>query len=574
MPGRCAFDEIKFGFQSREFKSSKHLKPAKGFDTETDKGYARIISDGSKFIEAKSLDDILSFLVNRDNRDYFNLWWNINFDFAAIFKWEPDVLNQLMKGDSAEYKQYKIKYISRKSFTIHNREEKFINVFFDLYQFYHTSLGNASRTYLGEEPHEFKEHRDKIFELYPINEIGLYCQDDAQKTQKLGTRLLAGFDKLGLKPKKLYSTGYISQEFTLRTADIPVVYNLPKSVSRMYWEAYYGGWFDIYQRGVFNGTSYDINSAYPAELRSLPDIRDGEWKPKVDESQDFGVILTQVSNDLQTCQPLALQLKNRKNLYPIFDKPTIRYMTLGEYKAYKEFMKIKPIKGWTFYPDADCRYPYRKMMDDLFEAKSKAPKDTADYLVPKLVANSCYGKAAQLTMKEGRWEAGKLFNPFYAAETTARTRVNMFKRIIPYQENVVTVLTDAVVFDKDITLSTSSKLGDFSLKSRNKPCLMLQCGIYQYDDLTGATRGFSKGDNLWELVNRDGKQIEVHVKKPKTFKESIIQDKFFEINVFNEVPKIIDLSRDIKRLWPSEFQLRDLLNGLQTSKAVPISLFS
>lgn len=575
MVGKCSWDDIRLRPQHREHSLKGANKACEGFDTETKNGYAKIIASSTAWREVESLDDCLELLTRGNANHEFNMFWNINFDFNVIFKWDRDTLYQIHEKGEARYKHYYISYLKSKSFLIHDLQQKKKYRYYDAFQFYKSKLSKAAEKYLGQSEHELKQDRANLFDNHSIKEIGDYCQDDAMKTKLLSERLVEGFNKQQLYLKHLFSTGYVAQEYVLRKTDVCTMWDVPKPVNRMYWQAYRGGWFDTYKRGVMKVTSYDLSSAYPAVMYNFPDLRQGKWKKGIDEDQAIGVITCKLKSDLMECQPLAVK-SGILNVYPLFANESNISMTLQEYKALKKHMDIEVQEAWTFHEQEGCRRPYQEIISYLYDLKQKAEKNSSDYLVSKLIMNSSYGKTCELTKRKDKagvekWTIGKLFNPVYAAETTAWARVELFNHILPYSKHVVSVLTDAVMFDREISLPQKTGLGAFELKHKDMECLVVQTGVYQFEDGDGATRGFGKNTDLWKVVDTDSTALKVNVLKPMNFKECIIQDCFEKIGVFVEKEKKIDLNKDRKRLWEDVKSAKQLLNGPIESWPVPVS---
>ncbi|MDE1816708.1 MAG: hypothetical protein KGI11_09145 [Thaumarchaeota archaeon] len=59
---------------------------------------------------------------------------------------------------------------------------------------------------------------------------------------------------------------------------IPLFNEVPYEVQELARQSFYGGRFELIQRGFIGYCClYDINSAYPHVLTTLPDITDRKW---------------------------------------------------------------------------------------------------------------------------------------------------------------------------------------------------------------------------------------------------------------------------------------------------------
>jgi hypothetical protein len=240
-------------------------------------------------------------------------------------------------------------------------------------------------------------------------------------------------------------------------------------------------------------------------------------------------------------------------------------------------MNIKPILAYAFHPAPRCGFPYEQLLDRLFAEKERHKPTDARYLMAKRIMNSFYGKSAELRKDGEWWRAGKMFNPCYAAEITARVRMRIYDTIKAMPSRVVSLLTDGIIFDGDVKLPCGKRLGDWELKHEREECVVLSSGVYEYHKhhehgaacyhdgqvscgmAVGqhcgerATRGFSRRNSLYDLLDTAG-VVETKTMRPTKMAEAVIQDRVKDVGVFSEVTKKLALDTDIKRLWPEEIK--------------------
>ena len=390
-----SLNNIKFLSPRRNYVANKSQKLIKGFDTETLNGYCKILADNSTSVTTDGIADVLSFLCRKENRSTLNFFYNLTFDAEVMLKHDMAILRQLARTGKAEQQGFCFRYIPKKCLTVRDSNRNTYK-FYDIAQFFSCSLAAASEKYLNEKPHELKTERGTLFENHSLEKIKEYCKDDASKTQRLAQFLFKTFSETGLVVNKPYSAGYVSQEYALRFASVPCCFDLPPIVAKLYWLAYRGGWFDTYKRGVLNITSYDISSAYTAAMLKLQDIRQGRWKRGIEDKSSMGVVLAEISGNLDRCNPIAVKQRSG-NIYPLFDKPHKTALTLQEYFALKETLEIKEIMAYSFIPNDKVRMPYSSLIEKLYGIKQSFSSSDARYLTAKLILNSLYGKTAQLT---------------------------------------------------------------------------------------------------------------------------------------------------------------------------------
>ena len=160
-------------------------------------------------------------------------------------------------------------------------------VFFDIAQFYdRSSLLNAYKSNIGELPESYvdmKNNRDGFSKTYyrkNTSKIRQYCIDDCKITKKLSEHFIKMFFNLfNFYPKKFVSSGYIAEKVLINNGiNFPLLQDLPVPVANFAWNSYFGGRFEMIQRGfIGKAYIYDINSAYPYAISQLPDLTDGDW---------------------------------------------------------------------------------------------------------------------------------------------------------------------------------------------------------------------------------------------------------------------------------------------------------
>lgn len=549
----------------------KYEYGCEGFDTETDDGYARIIADGNSYTEVESLDDALAFLTRKEARNRHNFFYNLRYDVAAIFKQDPGVLRSLFCSGRAEYAGFRFAYIPKKLLCIRS-EDKHIYRFTDIAQFYMCSLETAAQKYLGEKTHELKGRRDRLFSEIPTSRIGEYCQHDALLTRKLGEKHLESIHALGLFPRMCISGANLSEVYLRQNADLPHIYDVPRRIAEMYYKAYRGGWFEMFQRGRFRAWQYDITSAYPEVLRDLPDLRRGRWVRGIRFEAPLGVCRVLLRTCRTSCPPLSCYRPQMLS-YPEIDVETVAHITLSEYRALKDVYKMELLDAWSFVPEGREAYPFRECVDRLFSLKQSLKGDAGRYNAVKITLNSIYGKTFQKTqMPDGEWKAGKLFNPVYAAEITARTRMKIWDSIHGCEENIIGVATDAVLSTKPLKLPIGKDMGQWQEEKAGSDLIVVMNGIYQFFGDQGKLRGSPMKKGLSLNYAADSDVLHISGRRPLSPKEAFARNDPGLANIFVDASYDISLEnrRRIEIEAPETF--RDLLYNVYDSKPLPLSL--
>lgn len=544
-----------------------------GLDTETLHGNCRLIADNMEYYRfTDDINECLDFLSQKRFRSSHNFFFNLNYDINAIIKYLPkDNLTELYQKAKTHYDGYKLFFIPRKLFRLIHAKHSY--KFYDVAQFFDSSLEKASLKYLGLDkyvepidrvelgtnPAYWKKHKASIIK---------YCINDSKLTQKLGVLLHDTVTtNIDLYPNSYISKASICKEFVRKSCKVPNVLDLPPNALRYAFNSYSGGRFEVLRKGkIGNATLYDINSAYPHTIRNLIDVTQGKWKriKNLHERADYGYYLVKVLTRYNKISPIAIPLKNRVICYPLIECAT--YMTKNEILNYEPLIEYEVIDGWEFYADKYI-YPFRNYIDQIFKLKQATHDEHYEYKLYKILMNSLYGCFYEKApMKNGSRYAGKLFNPIYATEITADTRINLVKTSMPYINDVVAHATDSILFKGDPEITTSDKLGGWSLQASGK-AIVLRSGFYQIDKIF-KKRGIKKAvnisspygqfKNIFDFIKKypDLTVYPIVSNRPLTFIECLIHHKkhdLTDINQFTDMEYKIDINKDHKRVWNSEF---------------------
>ncbi len=514
---KCSFDELFYYHRKHKAEQKTERIKLLGIDAEalnTGEPFMFCLSDGT-VIQAS---DLYETLFERKYRGFKFVCFNLKYDEGAIVYPLPnEQLNELRTVGRTEWQGYGFRSIPNKELVI-SKGHKSV-AFYDIAQFYGTSLDKAAQYYLGKSKLDIET---KTF--YPdyvkrnFNKIATYCINDAKLTLELAEYFVDILIKeLDIYPQKLYSTGYIAGIHFSRVCDIIDVrryWRFHKNLLRYAYEAYAGGKFEVYQRGFGNFYQYDINSAYPYELAQLKDVRHAKVKhSKEYQKADYAFIRAKLTIT-RDYSPVPVN-QNGFCYYPagIFYKT----ITLAEYDfLVKRGDKIEIIDGyWLKCPD---KKPYYDEVMRLYalKAKYKVGGDKLRYLLVKILLNSFYGKLIQVTYKhKGKrsyYEAGYLFNPIYAAVITANTRLRCSQVADNHKDEVVAIHTDSVITTTDLStngIKLSGDIGDWDLVSSGDG-VMVGCGVYQVGDYSHY-RGYNwdakaLGDLTTFIMSNKGKR--------------------------------------------------------------------
>ena len=572
---KCHFREVKYYHRDKALNPITERIKILGLDTEaltTGEPFMFAISDGGIYPMVQLLD----VLFRKEYRGTRFLLWNIHYDEGALLYHVPIAeLEELRATGSTYHEGYTYHSIPNKELRI--TKGKHAVTFYDICQFYESmTLDNAANTYLGEGKLDVGSKR---FTRKDVTqrwaELGEYCLRDAVLTARLADYFVDVLIKeIEIYPQKLYSCGYVAGIHFSRVCDVIDInrfWQYHRELVSYAWNAYAGGKFEVYQRGYGYFYQYDINSAYPSEIRNLQDIREAEviHSPKYQKRATYGFLKCKLLINIDF-SPIAIKNRNL-NYYPMgyFEKT----ITKAEYDYLIERGdEATIIDGWWLV--CPKVYPYRAEVDRIYalkaKLKAKGGDDKMRYNLTKKLLNSFYGKFIQVTPKHRddgtiRYEAGYLFNPMYAAIITANTRIKVCRLCETHPETMVAVHTDSVVTTMALHtngLRLNDSIGEWGLQ-REGDGVIIGSGMYQVGD-TVHYRGFKKIISLIDIVNTKPHKINIDVPQELVLSWRIVafrnEDKEW-VNRWTDSIKKLNLHFDNKREWAAPWNWQGGLVG-------------
>ena len=551
-----------------------------GWDTETFKGYARLIANSQgqyliieeQRVSGDTFTQILQFLTRKTWRGTHGFFWNIDYDFFAIIKYAGmDFAKELYENGEAVWEGYKISYIPKKAFTIEKGHKT--HEFYDLYQFYNTSLDKASQRHLREGKLMELIDRTQLNDNFNLwkekeREIIEYCFRDCQLTAKLAVLLKDTLKhNIGFIPSKYISKAYISKEYFRRHTTIPTAPNFPKIVNQLALLAYYGGRFEITQRGHIGECSLiDINSSYPYAMTFLKAYPKDAWvrtnQIKYENTHGFYKIIVN-TKDNAYITPFPFRFRQRV----IFPKGEfITYATKEEILAYEDECDIEIIMG--VEAKGEGEFFLRDVVTHLYEWKKKAKGNEMEYMLVKILLNSIYGAFYEKQKRGEIYLTGKLFSPPYATLITALGRINLYKEAKRYGKKVIGMATDSLLLYGRHNTPLSSRLGGWS-EELSGDTYVLMSGIYKIADKI-RMRGIAVR-RVGRILTPHGEfeDIFAYIRSyPKLTRYTITHErpvklgevlahtkarKWEDLNVWAKVERTIDINGDVKREWEDYF---------------------
>ena len=352
--------------------------------------------------------------------------------------------------------------------------------------------------------------------------------------------------------------------------------------------SYSGGLFLQLQKGYFDNVHcYDLNSAYTSALINLKSF-DGKTIVSPSSmklyDENFNHLYLRVNLDIPNdiiFSPFPFRTKD--NLFYLTGKFNDIWISKIEYDYYlqkgyiadtKGFIGINDYEDKSFFIFKDIQtklYAYKKeikkrMTDDIkgkhiYDTDSERQYDKVLYDMVKNILNSGYGITINVNSTKElfsyndvfnymtntldisddlevfkqlddtliyfkkQYQAGRMFAPSLASQTTAYTRIKMYEAIEGNEEYLISCATDGLKFNKECSknIDIGAELGQWEKEnSRSMQGIGLASGQYVYyndtDKIKLGSRGFSKGFDFRDDLKNNPDKLGFQVKKSSPIK--------------------------------------------------------
>lgn len=422
-----------------------------------------------------------------------NVWFAFDYDVNAILKdlpleGERNSLWDLSKNGWTIWHGFRIKWIPHKVFAVQNLDSKGAFSSTDTFGFFQSSFIKTLEAWRIDVPTEIKEGkaaRARFMEWAP-EDVRKYNAEECRLLVSLLELLRESLRKANLSVASWHGAGAIAAAWLNREgARAWIVGDLLEGPARV---AYHGGRQDSSFIGqVDDVLHYDLNSAYPASLATLPDLTTLEWKPTT-EVRPYGIYKVRWNlppKDASTeavWYPFPWRAHNGHILYPSkgvgwYHACEVRAaLDLWQTLAEPNHQHIEVLEGYA--PEGTFSFPWDERIRRDFAIRNDL-KQAGDFAnIPiKLALNSLYGKLAQGATKPDKRPKWQSY--FAAGYVTAYTRAELLrimKEIGP--ENVLVCSTDGIFVKRPLKANIGKDLGQWLLEEERVSMLSCGSGLY------------------------------------------------------------------------------------------------
>lgn len=302
-----------------------------------------------------------------------------------------------------------------------------------------------------------------------------YNRMECRHLEELMTKFRELCQTSGYMPSRWQGPGYLATDmFKQRGIPKRKEYALDVEFQEYANRAYYGGRFELFKIGTVRSVrEYDINSAYPYAMLSLPCLMHGSWnyrKGNPDLGHLFVANLRFRHRETSICNLPIRDAKTGTISWPSFGGGWYWSTEIEAALATGKTEIVEYIDHWFYEKKCDCR-PF-DWITEVYAERKRQGKGTKGYVL-KLGLNSLYGKCAQSI------GSAPYANPCWAGLITAHCRaslINAYKNIDA--RSIIMLATDGVYTDCDLPrLVCGDQLGEWEHK-RHREMFLVQPGVY------------------------------------------------------------------------------------------------
>lgn len=410
--------------------------------------------------------------------------------------------------------EWRLQWIPGKLFNVRAPDGTWSRTF-DTFGFFQCSFVGALERWGLEVPEYLREMKERRGSFGGGHEWELkaYSELECRLHAELMDKVRGGLRAHDLKPRTWHGSGAIASAALSRAKVKEYLGRERRSpaVEEAILRAYFGGRTELFRQGEqASAAQYDINSAYAAALRLLPDGR-GAWRLSKGGWELEGKFspwgLWRVSWDLQDEAEILTPFPFRKGrgiFYPVrgegwYHAPELR----AALRIYGE--KIRVHTGYVFEPQTAAR-PFA-FVEELYALRQELAADGDPAATAlKFGLASVWGKLSQATARDGKVPTYQDY--FWSGACTALVRAWMLELAAHHRERLIQVSTDGLLLagldDSPLDELLGRGLGDLR-RTDLQEVLIAQPGMMagwdaEDGELVLQTRGFFRREIDFEKL--------------------------------------------------------------------------
>lgn len=440
-----------------------------------------------------------------------------------------DSIRELWTTGEVSWRGYRISYRPRKSLTIaqyavprwkKTKKGTFAPNYqwkirlWDVHGFFQSSFVSALRSYNiagNEHDRDVTETMKKLRGTDAWNEsaipaMEMYCIGECRQLVTLMEQLRLHLNTAGITLARWDGAGAVAASLMKREG-VKKYSHVPSNLETIAAIAYSGGRIEAFQYGNHEGKTYvyDINSAYPSVIRSLPDLINGEWENVTDIRHHqnwrdmFGLAYVTFDFPLsQKINPFFYRTKNGSIYYPhkgegwyhipevsaaLGDSQSSPYIKVTEFwlwvpETWEEIGTHHDEYGETTF-EYVLKEPHKPFafVDTLYQQRKRWKLEgNGAQMVAKLGMNSLYGKLVQ--QLGGTAEKRPPYhNLLWGGFITSSVRAQLYTAMNQNQDAIVYSATDGICSTQPLNLPVSKELGAWECTEYNGVTI-IQPGVY------------------------------------------------------------------------------------------------
>ena len=445
--------------------------------------------------------------------------------FASLpFKKVRDIWKQVNEYGT-RWKEYAIKYLPRKHLSLREfgyppficKKPNVVarGILWDVFPFFQTSFIRAIREWLGPDYQDLqiieqgKALRGQFTEAQLKNFVLPYTQAELRALVLLYNKLLDSVQEADMKLSRHDGPGALASYLMKSNGIKEKKKQETPELERAFAHGFFGGRVELLKYGRCGGQNrplhptdvsakgeiynYDINSAYPYAMLSLPNLSEGHWTREPVDSC-FSISLVEWNFKKQVpFYPFPFREKQGNVLFPPEGRNWIWKPEIDMAKFYGFDKDFKILETQSFVPNDPADKPF-DFIREKFEKRRqwKLEKNPAEKAM-KLAINSLYGKTCQQVGYDAKTGRKPPYHSFaWAGFITSYTRAKVTAAGLQNPGAIIFFATDGIYSTELLNLDIGNELGHWTYKLCDE-VVSIQSGVYfvrQGDKWFAKSRGF------------------------------------------------------------------------------------